>query len=193
MFSGDFRLQDVKEMAMQRPGLRMLLAILVVAGVALILLPSGTPEPSTTSAVKTATATTSGNSAQSIENELNQVLQEIDGAGLVTTRVTLASDGEKSYASNDRRETRKTQEKDPDGTTRSITEENIDRELVMANSAAVPVENKSPVIKGVLVVAEGAADPAVAENLAQAVTGLLGIDASRVRVLPMESEGSDLK
>ncbi|MGE5416875.1 MAG: hypothetical protein ACM3UZ_08960 [Acidobacteriota bacterium] len=190
MFSGDFRFQDVKEMAWKRPGLRMLLAVLVVAGIALIMLPISNTAPTTTSVAKT-NPELAGDTAQSIESDLNQVLEEIDGAGQVYSRVTLVSDGERSYASNDRHETRKTQEKDPDGTTRNITEENINRELVMANSAAVPVENKSPVIKGVLVVSEGAVDPLVAENLAQAVTGLLGVDASRVRVLPMESEGSE--
>ncbi|NLB17260.1 MAG: stage III sporulation protein AH, partial [Syntrophomonadaceae bacterium] len=103
--------------------------------------------------------------------------------------ITLESDGYRIFASNERRETRQTQEKDGSGTTRDIIEKTEDRQLVLSNNVPVLEESKAPEVIGVLVVAQGADDPAVEECVSQAVTGLLGISASRVTVLPMNKGG----
>jgi stage III sporulation protein AG len=124
------------------------------------------------------------------DNELAQVLSGIEGVGRVRVEISFKSDGFRAYASNDRVETRKTEERAKDGTIRNITEENTNRELVMANSSPVLEEVKTPEVVGVLIIAEGADDPAIQEQVVNAVTGLMGISASRVTVLPMNKGGS---
>lgn len=190
MLPSEFWLKKVKDRPWKTPQIRAAVIVLAIIGIALILWPtSPAPAPSTTPQEKSfAPASHPGRVA--LEKELSQVLSQIRGVGLVQTKLTLNSEGSQVYARNERIETRQTQEKDRNGTTRDITEQSSDRQLVLSNNAPVLEESKAPEIVGVLVIAEGAADPAVEESLSQAVTGLLGLPASRVTVLPMEKGGT---
>ncbi|MGE5396094.1 MAG: hypothetical protein ACM3MK_01010 [Chitinophagales bacterium] len=184
--TSEFWTRDIKMGNFKGQPAKILVIFLALIGILLILWPGFNRAPKTQ--VSTTAATNSDTiDASDYENELAGMLQEINGAGQVKVKVSLVSEGTRSYATNDHQETRKTTEKEQNGVTRQISEENVEHELVMANNAPVLVENKSPEITGVLVIAEGAGDSSVAEALTQAVTGLLGIPASRVTVLPMES------
>lgn len=179
----------IKGMLGRNSRMKITVVVLALLGMALILWsPSSAPPPSNNPQDQSTTAPSSGDKAV-LEKELSQILAQISGVGAVQTKVTLDSDGYRIYASNERRETRQTQEKDGSGTTREIVEKSEDRQLVLSNNAPVLEESKAPEVVGVLVVAEGADDPAVEECLSQAVTGLLGISASRVTVLPMNKGG----
>lgn len=190
MLPSEFWLKKVKEKPWQTPQIRAAVVVLAIIGIALLLWPtSPSPSPSATPQEQ-ASLPQPGWDGSALEKELDQFLAQIDGVGRVQTKLTMSSDGSKVYATNERSETRITQEKDRNGTTREITEQSSDRQLVLSNNTPVLAESKAPEIVGVLVVAEGAADPAVEESLSQAVTGLLGIPASRVTVLPMEKGGN---
>lgn len=188
MSAAETWLKEAGEKPWANPRIRILVAIMAVVGAALLLWSPGQTPASKNSSQPPAAA--AENDSTYLESELAEALSGINGAGEVKTQISLVSDGYRSFASNERREIRKTQEKDPNGTVRNITEENLDQELVMSNNSPVLQESKQPEIAGVLVIAEGADDPMVTESLAQAVTGLLNISASRVTVMPM-SKGGD--
>lgn len=190
MLPSEFWLKKVKEKPWKTTQVRAAVVVLAIVGIALILWPTNpAPSPSTTPREQTAVPEPSPGSA-ALERELSQVLAQIKGVGAVQTKLTLKSEGTKVYATNERVETRQTQEKDQNGTTRNITEQSSDRQLVLSSNTPVLEESKRPEIVGVLVIAEGASDPAIEENLSQAVTGLLGLPASRVTILPMEKGGN---
>jgi len=179
-------LQRGREKPWKNVQVKVIAAIIAIIGIALILWPtSPSPSPSSTPQEQQSLPVP-GHQSAALEKDLSQALSRISGVGAVQVKLTLKSEGIKVYATNERVETRQTQEKDQSGTTRNITEQSTDRQLVLSNNAPVLEESKAPEVVGVLVIAEGAADPAVEESLSQAVTGLLGIPASRVTVLPME-------
>ncbi len=188
MLPSEFWLKKVKEKPWKTTQITAAVVILAVLGIALILW-NPSPSPSSVPQQQSVTSEPDPGSA-ALEKELSQMLSQISGVGAVQTKLTFKSEGTKVYATNERVETRQTQEKDQNGTTRNITEQSSDKQLVLSNNSPVLEESKTPEIVGVLVIAEGAADPAIEENLSQAVTGLLGLPASRVTVLPMEKGGN---
>jgi len=179
-------LQRGREKPWEKVQVKVIAAIIAIIGIALILWPtSPSPSPSSTPQEQQSLPMP-GTQSAALEKDLSRALSQISGVGAVQVKLTLKSEGIKVYATNERVETRQTQEKDQSGTTRNITEQSTDRQLVLSNNSPVLEERRTPEVVGVLVIAEGAADPAVEESLSQAVTGLLGIPASRVTVLPME-------
>ncbi len=191
MLPSEFWLKKVKDQPWKTPKIKAVVVVLALIGIALILWPtSPAPSPSATPSEQSAVPPP-GAGSEAMEKELSLVLSQISGVGAVRTKLTLNSEGTQVYARTERTETRQTRETDRNGTTRNITEQSSDRQLVLSNNTPVLEESKTPEIVGVLVVAEGADDPAVEESLTQAVTGLLGISASRVTVLPMEKGVTD--
>lgn len=116
--------------------------------------------------------------------ELESILSEIDGAGRVEVGLTLSSEGVKSYASNRRDEKRETQENEAQAVKKTSREESRVQDLAVSSGAPLLVENKSPKVLGVLVVADGANRKVVQENLSDATATLLNIPVYKVRVMP---------
>ena len=119
-----------------------------------------------------------------LAGELEAILAQIEGAGQVQVSISLESDGQKTFASNDRNETRETAENGPGGTVKKISEKNTTRDLAVSGGNPLLVENRYPRVIGVLVVAEGAGSPAVCERLINATTTLLNISSHQVSVMP---------
>ncbi len=120
---------------------------------------------------------------QELAAELEYILSRIDGAGKVKVSITLASEGLKTYAANTRNESRSIEESQS-GANKKTTETNVSRDLAVSAGAPLLVENKTPEVVGVLVVAEGATSPIVQEKLVQATAILLNISPHQVCVMP---------
>lgn len=120
---------------------------------------------------------------QELATELEYILSRIDGAGEVKVSLTLASGGLKTYAANTRNENREIEESQ-NGLKKTTNESNITRDLAVSSGNPLLVENKTPEVLGVLVVAEGASSPLVQEKLIQATTTLLNISPHQVCVMP---------
>jgi len=119
--------------------------------------------------------------------ELEKILSQIDGVGQVQVSITLASDGMKTYATNIRTEKRQTEENNESDKKISL-EESTDRTLAVSSGKPLLIEEKTPEILGVLVVADGARVPAVQEKLINATATLLQIPTHRVRAMPRKGE-----
>lgn len=115
--------------------------------------------------------------------ELESILSRIDGAGKVKVSISLASEGIRTYAANTRNESRSIEESQ-NGANKKTTETNVSRDLAVSAGAPLLVENKTPEVIGVLVVAEGATSPIIQEKLVQATATLLNISPHQVCVMP---------
>lgn len=124
-----------------------------------------------------------------LAKRLQRILSAIEGAGEVEVEVVLAAGTRNEYAVRENLTERRTQERDSSGGTRSTSETTKQEELAEVSvsgsaggDAPVVVVARQPEIAGVVVVAEGATDANVREQLSRAVHTLLGIPLHRVEV-----------
>lgn len=122
-----------------------------------------------------------------LEKKLVQNLQQMAGVGNVQVSVTLSSSLKSDYATNGSVTKKTTKETDKTGGQRESTEVTENNQLVMPNGASQPVivMEERPTVAGVLIIAEGASDPKIRENIHNAVRTLLDIPASKINVQPM--------
>ena len=117
--------------------------------------------------------------------ELEEVLSSIKGAG--KTKVMIAYDGEGSIVPAETVNSSSTVTS-KDGTVTEKTVENKNTVIVSGGGSSGPIilEKKSPEIIGIIVVAEGAGDPAVAVKLIRAVQTVTGVSADKITVFEMK-------
>lgn len=168
-------------------------AVLVVAAVCMIVYGrSGGSEPvvpmnqivETTDPVEVTRISTL---EKEMEKKLVQNLQQMSGVGSVQISVTLSSSLRSDYATNGSITKKTTKESDKNGGIRESTEVIENNQLVMPSGAAQPVivMEERPSVAGVLIIAEGASDPNVRENIHNAVRTLLDIPSDKINVQPM--------
>jgi len=127
-----------------------------------------------------------------IESRLEEVLHQVVGVGSVTVRVTLAAGPDYQYTMNHSTAKKTVEEKDRVGGSRLTTEVNDDGQLVLVHLSQYggeqPVIERElrPEVDGVLVVAEGAGNALIREQLTRAVETVLHVPAYKVSVLPKE-------
>lgn len=125
---------------------------------------------------------------EALEAKLANLLSQVKGAGSVAVNVTLEYGGTQEYAKNVVRESRIIQEKDTTGGTRTTTESKENEQVLLSKENGIDkpvmVRELKPMIKGVLVIAEGAGDSTVKANLTRAVEAGLGIAPYKITVLP---------
>ncbi len=124
------------------------------------------------------------------EKRLEDILSSIAGVGKVKVFLTIKQGSECIYGNNTSNSYSNTEEKDNSGGIRSIkdTSESIDIVTLNKNGEEVPLikMEKSPIIKGAIVVAQGATDPLVRDQLHLAVSKVLGVALYDISVLPSE-------
>lgn len=125
---------------------------------------------------------------RAVEDKLAQVLSKVKGAGNVTVSVTFEGGARQEHAKNKTKETKVVEEKDTAGGVRTTTESKQSEQFLISkeNGADKPVTvmETRPIVKGVLVVADGAADSSVKADLIRAVETGLGIASYKITVLP---------
>ena len=128
-----------------------------------------------------------------LAEELEQVLSCVEGVGRVTVKVSLQSTAQTAYATENQISATRTNEGLQSGGNRTTEENREENKLAMQSmsqgiSQPVVITESRPQAVGVIVVAQGAGDLAVREQIASAVQVLLDIPAHKVTVLPMERE-----
>lgn len=119
-----------------------------------------------------------------IEGKLSNILKKLKGVGEVDVMVVLEDSTEKIPASNITTTTEHTSELDAQGGTREISREDETIQVVNTSNEVVVLKEIKPSIKGVIVVAEGAENLTVLENLYEAVKTVLGISGNKVQIFP---------
>ncbi len=138
------------------------------------------------------TSVSSSNSVIQLEQQLAQTLMQVQDAGKVTVQITVESFGRKEYACDVQRTERDTTETNGE-TQQQKTEQQENRTVVQTSGqgGALLVEETYPEIRGVLIVADGAKQACVQEQLLQAAATLLQISTEQIIVLPGDGGGRD--
>ena len=148
-------------------------ALVVLAGVVLMLLPSGKGEQQTVS--DQPVNVSEAYSLAETEKRLEQLLGRIRGVGQVQVMLTLKSGSSLQLAEN-----RSTSLRD--------TEDRQDRDVVTLNRGSgyedvVVTEQTYPVYQGAVVVCQGAGDSSVHLAVIQAVSVLTGLGSDKITVV----------
>ena len=148
-------------------------ALVVLAGVVLMLLPSGKGEQQTSS--DQPVNVSEAYSLAETEKRLEQLLGRIRGVGQVQVMLTLKSGSSLQLAEN-----RSTSLRD--------TEDRQDRDVVTLNRGSgyedvVVTEQTYPVYQGAVVVCQGAGDSGVNLAVIQAVSVLTGLGSDKLTVV----------
>ncbi len=125
-----------------------------------------------------------------IENKLERILSQIQGAGEVVVDITLESGSEYTYARDYQNSKKLITEGDGSSKTRRTENYDNKNDVIILNKnggekALVKKEIK-PKIRGVLVIAEGAEDSYLKALLMKAVKVGLGVPSYKIVVLPKE-------
>jgi stage III sporulation protein AG len=166
--------------------LRYILAALIGIGLLAVIWPGSQKVPVENTAVNKTNTSENSTIKASMTSELQSILSQVEGAGKVQVSLTLSSEGVKSYASNTKSEVRQTQETDKNSGERNIKEENTTTDIAVMGGSPMLVEDQTPEVLGVLVVADGAENATVRENLTYATATLLNISSHKVRVVARE-------
>ncbi|RYM06020.1 stage III sporulation protein AG [Sporolactobacillus sp. THM7-7] len=122
-----------------------------------------------------------------INQNLKNILEQIQGVSDVSVMVTFSSSGKKIYQNNVKTQDNQTVESDQKGGKREITERNEDSQVVMIDKEGskepVVIGEEQPTVRGVIVVASGADQPAVQVQIMEAVATVLDIPTYKVKVL----------
>lgn len=125
---------------------------------------------------------------EALEAKLANLLSQVKGAGAVAVSITLENGVTQEYARNTVRESRTIQERDTSGGVRTTTESKESDQVLLGRENGIDrpvmVRETKPAVKGVLVIAEGAADSVVKANLTRAVEAGLGLPPYKITVLP---------
>jgi stage III sporulation protein AG len=165
---------------------RYIMVIAICLGLLALIWPvtrTGPDSGGKTATDNTASSKGSNKINQDLTGELEYILSRIDGAGKVKVSITLASGGVKTYAANTRNEKREIEESQ-NGLKKTTSESNVTRDLAVSAGTPLLVEDKTPEVIGVLVVAEGAGSPLIQEKLIQATATLLNVSPHQVCVMP---------
>jgi stage III sporulation protein AG len=124
---------------------------------------------------------------ESLDRRLEEILGHISGVGEVEVMITYETSEEVVPALNVTKSQQTTQESDKQGGTRTIKQENISENVVTINSenyknSPIVIKEIKPVVRGVIVVAEGAGNPEVKNQLIEAVTTIFQIKSHKVKV-----------
>lgn len=121
---------------------------------------------------------------ESLEKQLSELLEEIDGAGKVEVMITLESCYENVYAKGYSTQ----QDSDENGAQSQVTEEYIIVKNGSSTEECLVVKVYEPIIKGVAVVAEGADNIQVKKAITETVCALFDISSNKVSVIKKYEE-----
>ncbi len=122
-----------------------------------------------------------------IEEQLKEILQKISGVGRVDVFINYEDRGRIVVEKDESFSEELIEETDSNGGRRITTTARKDRETVYG-SEEIPyvVQEFSPAVKGILVVAEGAGNVSVKKQILETIEALFGLDAHKISIMKME-------
>lgn len=121
-----------------------------------------------------------------LEKKLEGILGKMEGVGNVSVMLTYTKGTEVVPMQNINSKVSTTEEKDSDGGTRVIEETDTTREIIYTDGTNVETQTViNPVVKGAIVIAEGASNATVKTNIVSAVEAITGLATYKVQVFEM--------
>ena len=176
----------------------LIIGIILVIAVIFINYMFGNNEPSKNEAsTNKVLASTTNNITQNtiateneLEIKLKNILTKINGVGNVEVMVTYSQSSKTIPLYNEDIQATTTEEKDTTGGTRKITENTSNREVVQdetnGQKSVITQSIVSPEIEGAIVIAEGALNASVKNNIIQAVEAVTGLSTHKIQVFEMK-------
>ena len=177
---------------------QLLIVFLVGILLLVISIPAGTKKDSNTGTKKTlanSSKSSVGTTKQSeytayMEERLERILSQIDGAGQVQVMITWKSDGEKVVEKDRKSNEENVSEQDSQGGSRTTSSHDTQETTVYNSGSSTsgvqePYVSKelSPQAQGVIVIAPGGDDAVVVKNITEAVQALFEIDTHKIRIM----------
>ncbi len=153
----------------------------------------GTSAPAPAKGTRSHAAATAGGiraRERSLAAELAGILGKVRGAGRVWVSVSLRSGPGERLAQSTADKEQTAQQGGQTTTSRDRTAAPVLRRTGSGGQTPVVIQERSPRVAGVLVVAQGAGDPTVRWALTEAVQAALDLPAYRIEVLPGEEAAS---
>lgn len=121
-----------------------------------------------------------------LEAKLEGILSKMEGVGKVNVMITYSQGSEIVPMQNENSKVSTTQETDSDGGTRVIEEKDTSKEIVYSDGTKIETQKViNPVVKGAIVIAEGASNANVKSNIISAVEAITGLATYKVQVFEM--------
>ena len=157
------------------------LIILLIILLTFLPLNNGQKQPVTT-AVKQVT-TRDDNYETTLEKKLASMLVKMEGVGSVSVMVTTVSNEEKVLAEDTTSHTQRTEEKDQSGGSRMTNNTQLTNDVVLQNgNTPYVIKEYAPEIKGVFILAEGADNSVVKNQIIDAISKLLEVPVHKISV-----------
>lgn len=128
----------------------------------------------------------SSENEKNLEKRLEEILSLIKGAGEVSVMISYVNEVEKIPMTDTKVTTTIVSEKDSNGGERKTEETSTEESIIYEENSSVKIpvvkQNILPEVVGVIVVAEGAYDTVVKENLIKAVEATVNVPSHRIQV-----------
>ena len=124
---------------------------------------------------------------ETTEEQLEKILQKISGVGRVEVFIHYEDLGRIVVEKDEAYSEELIEEADANGGKRITTTARKEKETVYG-SGEIPyvIQEFSPAIKGILVVAEGGGNPTVKKQIQETMEALFGLDAHKISIMKME-------
>lgn len=123
----------------------------------------------------------------SMEVELKEILQRISGVGRTEVFITYEDEGKIIVEKDESVSEELIEEADSSGGTRTTTSTRNEKATVYGNAEEpYVIQELSPTIKGILVVAEGGGNMAVKKQIQETIEALFGLDSHKISIMKME-------
>ncbi|MBE5869272.1 MAG: stage III sporulation protein AG [Lachnospiraceae bacterium] len=127
-----------------------------------------------------------------MEEKLEKILSQVDGAGKVQVIISVKGTGERVVEKDHPVSRSGTQEKDSQGGNREVStvDSGESTVFVTASGKSEPylVQVLQPEVEGVVVLAQGAGTGSVSKDIAEMIQVLFGIEAHKVAIVKMEDK-----
>ena len=185
--------EQIRSFGKQRKKEQLLTAVLVVVILLLVFWPSAADhekqEKQQTEEVQTQVQAeeTNADERKKLEDDLKRILLQVEGVGEVDVAVTMESTGRK-LVEKDVPLSESSVDETGNGTNSTKESKNSDEATVYlenADGTKAPyvIEETMPVVRGVLVVAQGADDPQVVAEIKEAAMALFHLEAHKIKVM----------
>ena len=134
--------------------------------------------------------------AEYMERKLKDVLSKVSGVGEVEVMVTLRSTSEKVVEKDEEKESETVTEQDSQGGTRTTSRNSSSGTTVFGedgsgtSSGQEPYVTKelTPIVEGVVVIAQGGDEPVTVQNITEAVQALFNVDTHKIKVMKLNEK-----
>lgn len=134
----------------------------------------------------------SNNQEYNINKDLENILSKINGAGKVEVLVTYTESSELVAMYNENVKQSITEETDSNGGVRTIEQKDNNKEIVYKeeNGEKLPITQKvvMPQIEGAIILAEGANNAEVKNNIILAVEAVTGLNTHKIQVFELKTQ-----